>query len=193
MFSTFFNNELSDKKIVILGNADSGKGRSDGKFIDSHDHVFRFNNFPSEKRYVKDYGQKITVWVRTPSIHEVPLRQEIRPQTIILSSPLMLHTKNGNWKWMVEYCDRDEQLVLFDASVFRELVQKLNAPPSAGILAACNISELSHDLSCIRFRGFDFNTGRQSHYFDNQKPASRHNWDIEKLIFSKITERSLNI
>ena len=188
-FSTFFKNELSGKKIAVVGNANSGRGRSDGNFIDAHDHVFRFNNFPSERLYEKDYGKKTTVWVRTPSIHEVPMRTDIWPETIIISSPLMLHTKNGNWKWMMEYCDRDEKLVLFDASVFRDLVQRLNAPPSAGLLAAFNISKLSHDLSHIHFLGFDFNTGKQSHYFDNQKPASRHNWGTEKVVFSNITER----
>ena len=192
-FSTFFRKELCGKKIAVVGNANSGKGCEGGNFIDGHDHVFRFNNFPSERQYEKDYGKKTTVWVRTPSIHDVPLRQDIWPETVMVSSPLMLHTKNGNWKWMLEYCDRDENLVLFDISVFRDLVQKLSAPPSAGLLTALNINEISHDLSDIHFLGFDFNTGKQSHYFDNQKPASRHNWPAEKTLFSKIPERSVKV
>jgi hypothetical protein len=181
---------LREKKIAVLGNGALGQGSAGGKFIDSHDHVFRFNNFPSEKIYEKDYGRKTTVWVRTPSIHEVPLRDDIEPATIIFSSPLMLHTRNGNWKWMVAYCGRDEQLVLFDSAVFRELVQKLNAPPSAGLLAVSNISCLSDDPTRLSLLGFDFNTGKQSHYFDNQKPAGRHNWPAEKILFSRIRERS---
>ncbi|MGB3209243.1 MAG: glycosyltransferase family 29 protein [Desulforhopalus sp.] len=188
-FTAFFKNELSGKKIAVIGNGDSETGSSKGALIDSQDHVFRFNNFPEESMYEKDYGKKTTVWVRNPSIHEVPLRQDFQPATIIFSSPLMLHTKNGNWKWILKHCNTDQNLVLFDVSVFRDLVQTLHAPPSAGLLAICNIAELSDDLSHIHLQGFDFNTGQRSHYFDNQKPTSRHNWAAEKNVFSKITER----
>ncbi len=189
-FSNFFENELKDKKIAIVGNANTETGSSNGRFIDSHDIVFRFNNFASRTSYEKDYGKKTTVWVRTPSIHEVPLREDISPKTVVFSSSLMLYTKNGNWKWMLDYCDRDENIVLLDDSIFRDLVQKLNSPPTAGLLTTANISGLSDDLSQISFLGFDFNTGKQSHYFDNQKPAGRHNWNLEKELFLKITERS---
>jgi hypothetical protein len=120
----------------------------------------------------------------------VPQRNEVTPKTILFSGSLLLHSRNNNWKWMLKLIHHNVNLVLFDDDAFRSLVKQLSAPPSIGLLTAYNLNMLADVPSQVSHFGFDSNTGTQSHYFDNQKPSQRHNWNVEKEIFTKITERT---
>jgi hypothetical protein len=187
-FSSLVETELQGKSIALVGNATSERGQHKGKYIDSHDHVIRFNNFSTDHRYVKDYGKKFTIWGRTPSIHEVPERNDLIIHTILFSGSFLLHVKNNNWKWMLKFLHQNINLVLFDDSAFRSLITQLDAPPSIGLLTAYNLNLLTSGLSQVSYFGFDFNTSPQNHYFDNQRPSKRHNWHTEKNIFTQITD-----
>ena len=188
-FDDFYKNRLCNKKIAVVGNAPSERGKALGNVIDAHDIVIRFNNFVNHPSFEIDYGKKLSIWVRTPSLYEVPCRHDIDPGTIIISSTLLLHAQNGNWQWMLESCDRFKPIVLFQNNIYRDLVQQLDAPPSAGLLTVASLVGMNCNMDKISFWGFNFNTHGESHYFDRHKQSLRHNWIQEKKIFSALTKK----
>ncbi len=52
-----------NKSIAIVGNSPSGIGLKQGKEIDNHDIVIRFNNY-SLQGYEEDYGKQTDIWMR---------------------------------------------------------------------------------------------------------------------------------
>lgn len=58
-----FEKHLSGKRVVVVGNGPAEIGRGNGARIDAYDIVIRFNDFPIESRFQKDYGSKTDVWV----------------------------------------------------------------------------------------------------------------------------------
>lgn len=185
-FQNIFDGIRTHSTIANVGNARCELGRSNGTLIDDHDIVVRFNNFPTDPLYAKDYGSKCSIWVRTPSLAEVPDRKDIQPQAIVFTGTLLRHMRTGNWKWMISLCDRDVKLALFDDSTFRKLTNMLNAPPSAGILTVQSLNHLPAQLFKINNYGFEFNHGKQNHYFDSTKASDRHNWEEERRLYSEL-------
>lgn len=55
-------NYLKGKKIAVVGNGPYEIGKNKGQEIDSHDVVYRFNNYATDEKFKCDYGSKITVW-----------------------------------------------------------------------------------------------------------------------------------
>ena len=68
IFNNYKNNILTEyfkgKTIAIVGGSGCELGKGKGKEIDSHDVVIRFSNYPTDKKYIPDYGMKTNVWVR---------------------------------------------------------------------------------------------------------------------------------
>ena len=58
----FQENEFKDKSICTVGNAPSILHKENGKLIDSHDYVIRFNRYDVEN-YTKNTGKKTDIWV----------------------------------------------------------------------------------------------------------------------------------
>lgn len=186
IFSYIFSHMTTKPTVAVVGNSPSEMGRTNGQVIDSNDIVIRFNNFPIHPRYKRGYGSKCTIWVRTPSIEEVPYRKDIHPKTIVFTGTLLRHIRNGNWKSMLALCDKDINLAIFDNMTFRKLTNMLNAPPSAGILTIYSLHHLDHFFSQVSHFGFSFNNNGQNHLYDKCKASKRHNWTAEKKIFSEL-------
>lgn len=75
---------LKGKTIAVVGNAGTELGKGNGKEIDSHDIVIRFNNYPLEG-YEVDYGTKTDVWVRVGNNEVEP--RSIRPYKFVILEP----------------------------------------------------------------------------------------------------------
>lgn len=61
----FENYIRKGRSIAVVGNSDREVGKAQGKLIDAHDVVIRFNDYNMKE--VADYGEKVTVWVRNGS------------------------------------------------------------------------------------------------------------------------------
>lgn len=62
-----FKQFLKGKTIAIVGGSPCESGKNKGEEIDSHDIVIRFNNYPQDEKFFKDYGKKTNIWVRQGS------------------------------------------------------------------------------------------------------------------------------
>lgn len=168
--------------IITIGNAPTELYKDNQQTIDSSNCVVRFNNFKVCSDYIKGYGSRVDIWVRTPSKGEISYLDR-KSDTIFLSGFNIFTLKNNIWRELEHYIDKAE-VYLFNEKYFYELISILNAPPSAGILWLYALYKEYGILSSTQIYGFAFN---KKHYFKNNVfKFSRHNWEKEKKLFKEI-------
>lgn len=171
------------QSITTIGNAPTELDKDNQLTIDSAKCIIRFNNFQVSSDYIKGYGSKLDIWVRTPSQGEIPYL-EPKSDIVFLSGFNIFTIKNSIWKELEHYIGKAE-VYLFNEQYFYELVSILKAPPSAGILWLYVLYKEYGILSSSHIYGFAFN---EKHYFKKYFfKFSRHNWKEEKKLFNSMT------
>jgi len=179
-----WNSQLKEKlshakRIAVVGNHPKLKGSKLGDEIDDADFVVRFNLFQSSETNVEDIGTKLDLWVTAPA-YKGP-QPQLTP-FILVTGPAML-SKQQNWHAL-----RYTQSPLVDTSlsVWRNLVMKLGAPPSAGVATLAFIK--SQTSATIELYGFDLrpletgiNNEVYHHAKQNHRATGRHNWSAERV------------
>lgn len=160
--------------IAVVGNSATLLEKEKGKEIDSAGAVIRFNR-PSEKASAKIHlGSHTHTRVLSPSY------KGIIPPTdwIVISGPDMQYQLQ-NWSHIAPIVENNTPVITIPISFWRDLVEILHAPPSAGLLMLHylrNHSELRPSLNAYGF-GYDKNEKQEYHAIDtNHVPNNRHNW-----------------
>lgn len=163
--------------VAMVGNSPALLGQGKGGEIDSHDLIVRFNNISSDIAHVEHTGKRTDIWVMSPS---TPIEYCPPDAKLVMVSGLHSLTR-PSFYWR-DLPSLGKPLGEFDASVWYELVQQFNAPPSAGTLAIAAFQSTTLKLHIQRF-GFTTTQGvhgsSPNHHNDQAKVSSRHNWQAE--------------
>jgi hypothetical protein len=173
----------SNEKVIVVGNGPSVLGSGLGKFIDSFDHVVRFNNF-AIKGFEKDVGTKTTLWA-THGVDQHPIGCDSLPDQMLLV-PYRKTTYNIKKIWSVDrsFYDLTRDRIKAFSSWPEE--EKHNLLCSTGVTTICWLLH-KYNLKNINAVGFDhFSkiTTSAHHYWNNKKflKPREHDGESEHLL-----------
>lgn len=179
-----YTETLQRGNIAIVGNANTELGKQQGQTIDQADHVFRFNNVNTAPAFATDYGSRTSAWVISPAFR--PHSTRLASRTVAVSGIEPFHKPTSYWRHLASL--PLENIITFPSSVWYQLVGKLEAPPTAGLLTLFSLLHTGIDLSRISVYGMtrDHSDSRQNHYGDRGKKSSRHDWLREAQIMDRL-------
>ena len=188
------DNNAKQVSVAVVGNAPSLLDQAQGRSIDEHDVVVRFNSPVLTEKYQVYSGRRTDVWVVSPEL----ARQAPMPSvhTKIVSGINILAGESGYWQQLARH-SMDVQLALFRQEIWYQLVSKLHAPPTAGLLMLTSLAR-TRGLRVTAF-GFSGNgnklTGNAAscqapnqhtnHYADRRPASTRHNWAAEAQLLTE--------
>ena len=175
-FSTYVKN----KKVCIVGNAPLNKNMDFTKAIETYEIVIRFNNCCSNMNDT-NRGKKVDIWMSAPDI-----KTSISALWNIVSGPNMIY-KNANWKRFENTLENGGRILSTPLHIWKDMVQQLQAPPSAGILMIYWTHVIQNSFENITIVGFDIdNENKRYHHSDmNHQASSRHSWEKERELIKK--------
>ena len=167
------------KTCVFVGNGKFSK--SYGKLIDSYEHVYRFNRFTTEDRFVDLVGTKCTHWIVNQALatdgRDLVNRRikKYQNQYIDLQEIWVLANSPKNLTRLKEL---KEKYNIFDFSICDPIYSGYKN--STGILAINFFLEKYDEIHLV---GFDF--GKSIHYWVSSNPSAadkpgKHDWESEK-------------
>lgn len=145
------------RSIAVVGNSDREVGKGQGKSIDAHDVVIRFNDYTGKA--AADYGCKTTVWVRNGS-PDCPDMSTAESYDFVIWADDYLHTYvQGNLLGLM--CRDIESKVYTAAMISPESHRKLREKadllnPTSGAYMIYYLYEILGSLSNVDFYGFSF-------------------------------------
>eukprot|EP00118_Oscarella_pearsei_P017756 m.178569 g.178569 ORF g.178569 m.178569 type:complete len:380 (+) comp39179_c0_seq25:26-1165(+) len=176
---------------AVVGNSDILSGSNKGQLIDSHEVVFRFNNYET-KGYEKDVGNKTTfqnLYRRIAKYYKPPSR------VIVITQALVELT----WVENVHKVGIDKKKVLLLHPDFIYLVRtwlksvdsSYKNIPSSGIYTLLLALYVCDEVSIF---GFGVNGSYYGHYYGVRGKVSRvplrqtsyHMWDTEKMLRDRL-------
>ncbi|MEZ5479925.1 MAG: glycosyltransferase family 29 protein [Thiolinea sp.] len=178
--------------ICMVGNAGIMAGSALGKRIDQHACVVRFNHFSSAETSNVDTGQRLDVWVLTPSFRVESLPQPAPDWAILIGPELQFRTLD--WSGFAPLYQANIPVMTLPLSLWRELVRELAAPPSAGIALLAWLHELLGSWKAVSVAGFGAlqESDAPYHYTNAQHQASRrHNWPGEQALLQRWLDAGL--
>ena len=184
---------LSDQAagdIAVIGNAPKLLGGGHGEQIDGCGAVFRFN---SACRNSADAGTKTDVLVSSPAKKSPAASAEVSnslQQWEILSGPDMLFRIQD--PDILSSLQHPHALTV-PLVVWRNLVRRLNAPPSAGILILSWIAGELGSWQKIRAFGFGYDGGKYHATSASFRPSGRHNWAAERDLLHHWQAKGLDL
>lgn len=154
------------KTLCVVGNGPSLLRCGLGKAIDSHDHVWRINNYQTEG-FEDDVGMKTTGWVTT-LYHNIETRGRLRDSVEMLVLPLN-QWPIGGWKGpkiLMEKMAREKGIRFVCPR--REMIEEIRLElhghaASSGITAVAMAIEMGAAVSVCGFDSFANPNGH--HYF----------------------------
>jgi hypothetical protein len=141
--------------------------------------VVRFNHDGRGQELVASVGTKTDVWVVSPAYQGPPPVGV--PKWVVVTGPAMEY-KLQNWQAVMPLLKQGSKILTVPLTVWRDCVQQLQAPPSAGVLMLCWIQEiLGGSLAGVRVAGVGLHSaGRPYTTLNPQKGStSRHDWLAE--------------
>lgn len=165
------------KGICVVGNAGSLGTQELGATIDSHAAVIRFNRFAREDALIRSVGQRVDVWVLSPGYRgPVP----VGVQWVVMAGPDVRYTLR-NWKLLMPLLKDGAKVLTVPLPVWRKLVLRLQAPPSAGVLLLQWLFEMNESWKNIAIAGVGGWMGQGTYHLAlvDHKADSRHRWAAE--------------
>lgn|GEM_PF-7079308 len=163
-------------QIAVVGNSPSLLQANRGNEIDAADLVIRFNHVKPEVNS-NHTGRKTNIWVMSPSTSINLCPPDAK--AIMVSGLHPLTRPSLYWPTLAT---TNKPLCSFPASIWYELVQRFNAPPTAGTLVLATLRSMNMNLA-IQCYGFSTSytvlCGHKNHMSDNTPRSSRHNWLAE--------------
>lgn len=172
-------------RIALVGNSGSEIGNERGAEIDSHDHVFRFNNFKITNE--KDYGSKTTGWI-TSFWYDVLPRDLKQFQHVYC--PLPLNTPEWFHEYQAQYghghnlplANQLADNVKFLPFDYYRYVKQLIIHPSTGMLFTYWLFA-ERIINYVNFYGFGFfDKNIDHHYFEQVESNGHHNGVLEMIL-----------
>jgi len=181
-----------DKGICVVGNAGSLVGGGLGEHIDRHGLVVRFNRYRSEAAAPVDLGRRLDVWVCAPKfLPEAAAMAQGRFNVVwlVLSGPDVRYHRAGaalDWAHVAALLHAGVKVITVPLGVWGGLVDRLGAPPSAGILMLSWVHALRGDWDGLMIAGFDGARvrGHAYHHAGRGRPGRRHAWDRERALLA---------
>ena len=184
-FETYLKNS---KNIAIVGNSGRELGKKQGAFIDSHDIVIRFNNYPSN--YKEDYGTKCNVWFRGYGAENEILDRNLEEFDHVVFGWNLLNKNVPKHiiTWLYDNLKKCPNKISFISS--REYLSQYNLKvPTNGFIVLTYIYQFI-DRSNIDIFGFSFldEEGKEdnAHYYDNLCNIVNHSITDERKILRDI-------
>ena len=164
--------------VAVVGNSAALLGARRARAIETAHCVIRFNHWKAE---AEDVGRRTDVWVRSP----LDIRAEDSPtpvpapRWVAVSGPEM-DSRRPEWDhWtMVNACP----LLSVPLHVWRALVRKLDAPPSAGLLTLAWLHSTRGCWDGIEVFGMGYAGGRYHAAKNRHRPSHRHRWEMESAL-----------
>ena len=175
---------FDEQDYCVVGNAPNELGSGNGEIIDTHEFVFRFNNFKTDG-FENDYGTKVTHWVTT-------FAKDIQPREfdgkVFLMCPLPLH----HAKYLKRYNYTDVNFLkkyshntnFIPVDYYEELI-KYVPNPSTGVAMLFWLYKL-HGLEQSRIYGFTFFDKSQKHHYFDKASACNHKGDLEQSFYDQL-------
>ena len=179
---------LKGKRVAIVGNGPQEVGSGHGEKIDACDVVIRFNDFPENPEFRRDYGSKTNIWVRSLWV-EAPHRKSI-PDVIVGEA---LHSEYPNLKIMRDVAGmRPAHIFAIPAEIYYEVHAYGVNHPTNGTLALAWIKKLCPALSAEDCYGFSFKDEivpkALTHYYDSPslQKGTAHNLNRERAFLREL-------
>ena len=185
-----FEETLSGKRVAVVGNGPQEVGRGNGAKIDAYDVVIRFNDFPTDEKFRRDYGGKTDVWVT--SCHTKTAWREGVP--VVLAGDFFYADEFPD-TWLVENLARRPETrataipLDFYGETRRESGIKL---PTLGALVLARIKKLRPDFSADDVFGFSFKETippkKLEHYYGSAatRCGTIHDLDEERVYLRRL-------
>ncbi len=185
----FFENFLRGKRIAVVGNGPQEVGSGNGAKIDAYDVVIRFNDFPENEKFRKDYGAKTDVWIcacwtKTPWREHVP---------VVIAGDIFYSDEYPDWEYVRRAAETPQAVLAFPPEFFRKILsESIVKLPTMGALTLAWIKEIRPNFSSDDVFGFSFKARippeRLDHYYrsDATKNGTIHNLDEERVFLRKL-------
>jgi len=173
---------LENKTFAIVGNSPKELGLRKGPHIDSHDIVFRFNNFDTGPDYSDDYGSKTDVWVCSfcKDINFIMLDR------VKVLCPLPLNNEHHLKKYGNTNIEMYRKILpeCIPVDYFNELIKDI-PNPSTGLAFLYWVYKEIGEINPNDIFGFSFfDKGFKHHYFDEDDRCG-HDGELEKKFAMK--------
>ena len=175
--------------ICVVGNSATLKNSMCGDTIDQQGFIVRFNQCWNKNKGNKDTGKKLDVWVSAPDYRG---ETQSTARWIIVSGPDMIYREVG-WERFKDRVESDGYLLTVPLEIWKKLVFRLQAPPSAGLLTLFWFSEILGSWDGICATGFDLTVSMENYHHADLKhqPGKRHNWQKEKDLLTQWRKEGL--
>lgn len=185
-----FESYLRGKKLAVVGNAPSERGRNRGAEIDTANVVVRFNNFVIAPEYSDDYGTRTDVWVTT-LCNDIPFDSARAPWIccpLPLMSPALLRRYTSTNRTslvnaLLNGC------VMPPRQSFECLVSEI-PNPSAGLSFLHWIVAGMSQPTAFSLYGFSFFADKQGHHYFDQDRRCGHSGAQEKKYLKRLLKVS---
>lgn len=136
-------------RVCVAGNAGSLRGAGRGHLIDAHPVVIRFNQWQGPTVSATDVGQSVDVWVMSPN-YRGPVPSGVSWVVVTGPEPTMALER-----WPIPRALRLAGVTVLTVPlpVWRGLVARLDAPPSAGVLTLAWLAQLCPGWSGVACEG----------------------------------------
>lgn len=168
--------------IAVVGNSPELKGRALAQQIDQAELVIRFNQAFSSVTSLLDTGKRTSYWMVAPDFNTT---EPIRPELGLLVSgaePLLrLHQLKP-----LQQLAAAAPVMQVPLTIWRDLYQQLQAPPSAGLLMLGWLRQQAIPAEKITLYGFSRTDASEQHHYHHalphHQPSTRHQWAKEAAL-----------
>lgn len=192
--------------ICVVGNSSVIEGRKQGKAIDAHSIVFRFNQFAGSElikplttedgssHTVLDVGRQVDIWCMAPDLQPPYPELGENSKWVVLSGPDVRY-QLADWSSVVPMLEDGCKIIAVPLRIWRSLVRELKAPPSAGVLCLAWVIDIlggrPEGLSATGFQRSAQSVGRYHYSLVEKKPGNRHNWKGEQGLLLRWESKGL--
>lgn len=168
--------------VCVVGNAGSVLEQSRGEDIDAHAVVLRFNRWqPPGRDLGSALGHRLDVWVAAPDCRELPLQD---PAWAVITGADPLVAMEG-WPQVQALRARRVPVLTVPLGIWRALVERLGAPPSAGVLVLAWLTTMGLGQG-LHMTGIAEAAAADSHVLGGRhRRGRRHAWDRERALVAQ--------
>ncbi|MDJ0750985.1 MAG: glycosyltransferase family 29 protein [Woeseiaceae bacterium] len=198
-FADFLRDQ--ENGICVVGNAANLLGSGLGRSIDGSSLVARFNRFHSRRSLATDFGAHTDIWVCSPRFlpHAAAMLEgRDIPTWLVLSGPDARYRRPGrpvDWSCVRSLWAAGVEVVTLPLVIWRRMVDRLGAPPSAGLLLLAWMHDLLGGWDTLAIAGFGgAQPGRAYHHAGvHHRASGRHAWQAERRLLGHWQREGLRV